>query len=134
MATGVAVLPFVEGKVGLMRIWRHPVRSFQWETPRGFIEPRESPQTAALRELREETGLICSPKKIHSLGAIAPEAGAFQARVHLFCARDCKKTGIMQREFGHGSLKYFTLRQARQMALSGRIEDPATLACILKSL
>ena len=34
-------------------------RLSQWMPPGGHIEPDEEPQEAALREVREETGLIC---------------------------------------------------------------------------
>src|SRR5215470_15061422 len=59
--TGVAVLPICEGKIGLLRIYRHTIEGDSWEIPRGFVEKNESPVESAIRELVEETGLSCDP-------------------------------------------------------------------------
>lgn len=42
----------------LVRQYRHPVGRKTWEVVAGGLEPGETPQDAALRELREETGYI----------------------------------------------------------------------------
>ena len=64
---GVSILPIRDGNILLQRQYRYPVRSWQWELPGGFVDPGETPDEAAERELKEETGY--SVKKLHSLGA-----------------------------------------------------------------
>ena len=40
----------------LVRQYRYPWQLASWELPSGIIDPGESPETAAIREIREETG------------------------------------------------------------------------------
>ncbi|HEY0395353.1 MAG TPA: NUDIX hydrolase [Candidatus Elarobacter sp.] len=42
----------------LVRQYRHPLARDNWEVVAGGIEPGESPEEAAVRELREETGYV----------------------------------------------------------------------------
>ena len=53
---GVSILPIRDGNILLQRQYRYPVCSWQWELPGGFVDPGETPDEAARRELKEETG------------------------------------------------------------------------------
>ena len=55
--SGVSVVPVIEGQVVLLHNYRYPIEAGGWEVVRGFIDEDETPATAALRELTEETGL-----------------------------------------------------------------------------
>jgi 8-oxo-dGTP pyrophosphatase MutT (NUDIX family) len=46
----------------------HATRSPRWDIPKGTAEPDESFVDAAVRELREETGLVASPDALVALG------------------------------------------------------------------
>ena len=43
-------------KLILVRQYRYPWQTASWELPSGIIDPGESPENAAIREIREETG------------------------------------------------------------------------------
>jgi ADP-ribose pyrophosphatase len=46
------------GEMLLVRQYRHPLARDNWEVVAGGLEPGESPEEAAVRELREETGYV----------------------------------------------------------------------------
>jgi A/G-specific adenine glycosylase len=53
-----------------------------WEFPGGKIEPSETPEEAARRELREETGLAAGP--LHSRGVVRHGYSHFTVELHVF--------------------------------------------------
>ncbi len=63
----------------------------RWTLPKGGVEPQETPEQAALREVREETGFGAHIER--SLGSIAysfvwrPERVRYHKRVHYFAMR-----------------------------------------------
>ena len=131
LITGVAVLPEVDGKLGLLRIYRHAIQRHLWEIPRGFVDPGESDRSSALRELEEETGLLCADADLESLGVFAPEPGILAARVHLFVAHRCHAVRPFSgEEFGHKEFRLFDPAQLSALHATGEIQDSSTLiAC-----
>ena len=59
---GVGAVVVVDGSILLVRRARPP-QAGHWSVPGGHLEPDETPQEGAVRELAEETGLtgICGP-------------------------------------------------------------------------
>lgn len=83
---GVAVLPLLpNGKVALNRNFRHATRSWEYELPRGAINIGEHPEKAALREVKEETGMVVDGLQL--LGYIAPDSGLTNSVVPVFLAK-----------------------------------------------
>lgn len=114
---GILILPELDQKIGLMRCWRHQFSCEIWQGPAGFMEPGESAQTAALRELKEETGLTCSLDELISLGSFCPDAALVEGRVALFLAR-CTGTTMkpfMAKEIGTGRLEYFSHEALKEL-------------------
>jgi len=131
--TGVAILPVAENRIGLIRIFRHPVRAWTYEIPRGFVGAGEDLNAGAVRELDEETGISCDPADILSLGFIFPDAGILCARVALFVATLCiaGKTSL-EPEIGHGNLEWFDQDAMLDMDRANKLEDPFTLAAFYR--
>lgn len=132
--SGVSVLPVVGSRVGLQRVYRHPIAKWVWEVPRGFIDEGEMPLQAAARELEEESGLVCTLEDLRALGAVTPEAGVIRARILLFAALNCRFIGRCDdgSEPGIGALLWFGLEEALAMADRGDIEDATTVVALYR--
>lgn len=127
------MLPIVDGKFGLLKIYRHAIQSDSWEIPRGFIDEGESDLTAALRELEEETGLSCDRSQIKSLGFVTPDAGVLAARVHVHVALRCIRIQPYSApELGHREFCLFEVTELKNMIGRSEIQDPCTLIAYCK--
>jgi ADP-ribose pyrophosphatase len=74
-----------DGRILLVRQWRHAVAKALWEIPAGTCEPSEQPEATARRELAEETGYDAAVWE--SLGG-GPTAPGYSGEVlHFFAAR-----------------------------------------------
>lgn len=123
---GVSILPVRNGNILLQRQYRYPVRSWQWELSGGFVDPGETPEEAAARELKEETGY--SVKKLHSLGAFYPSFGSTNEKIWLFAA-ECGEAGDIDREPGEIiQMKEVTEEQFRELVAEGQFMHGAGLA------
>jgi 8-oxo-dGTP pyrophosphatase MutT (NUDIX family) len=81
------VLPLTgDGHIIMVEQYRHGIGRFSLELPAGIIDGGESPLDAAIRELREETGL--SAREWHPMTTCAPEPSKHTNLAHLFVATD----------------------------------------------
>ena len=129
---GVVMAPIDErGRLLLVRQFRHPVRRWLVECPRGGRDAGESPEEAAARELREEVGAEASA--FLPLGRLAPDSGQLGTVVWLLAAR-VRRTGPAQQEDTEAidrvvPMTYAALRSACER---GEILDAFTLAVVLR--
>ncbi|MCX6847459.1 MAG: NUDIX hydrolase [Verrucomicrobia bacterium] len=79
---GTVVVPTFENEVFLIRLFRHPVRAWSLELPRGFAEPGMSPEENALRETLEELGV--EGLGAVELGIITPNTGLLATRARVY--------------------------------------------------
>jgi ADP-ribose pyrophosphatase len=75
---------FEDGRLALVRQYRHAARRWMLEVPAGRLEPGEDPLAAARRELEEETGLRA--ERWRRLQSFYPAPGFCTERLHLFLA------------------------------------------------
>lgn len=53
-----------DDQVVLVRQYRYAINDYIYEFPAGLVEPGEDFRSAAIREMKEETGLILTPVKV----------------------------------------------------------------------
>ena len=81
----VNIVPVTDrGEVVMVRQYRHGLGEITLEIPGGMVDPGESPQAAAIRELLEETGYRA--REVKSIGAVSPNPALFGNRVHSYAA------------------------------------------------
>ena len=130
---GVAVLPVYKSKVGLIRVFRHPLARWSWEAIKGHVEQGEDIRAAAVRELQEEAGFFVAAQDIVDLGAVSPEAGVIKARTRLFAATVSGKAGgKVDGELGHGEMVFYNRTEIDNLIALGEIEDASTLVVLYK--
>ena len=85
-ATGVAVMAILpNGKIVLNRNFRHATRSWEYELPRGAVGIGERMEDAAMREVKEETGMVVD--QLQLLGNMATDSGVTNAVIPVFLAK-----------------------------------------------
>ena len=132
---GICVIPFFRGNFFLMNCWRHQFEEFVLQAPTGFVEKGEKPFETAIRELKEETSLICKPENLISLGSFIPDAGLVEGRVALFLAKEFKKSKLKSdEEIGSSNLISYSKKDIKDFVENGKNIGGSTLVACMRSL
>ena len=131
--TGVCILPVMGESVVLVDCYRHPLGRMSLEAPKGFIDAGETPAQAALRELAEETGLICSGADLVRLGTVAPEPGIISGRVALFAGLRCSgKLRVDPAEIGLSAVRLLDEAELAHEITTERFQDAVSLLLLCR--
>ena len=126
----VVILPIVDDTtVCLLRNHRFVVNETLWEVPAGTLEPGEELESAARRELQEETGYTSETMQYR--GFVYASPGVMDEKLHLFFARGL--TAGEANPEADEQLEPVTvlLSDAVRMVLDGEIKDAKTVTAIL---
>src|ERR1700676_1519110 len=126
----VWVLPVLsDGRVVLIRQYRHAARTFLWELVAGRIDEGESPRKAAARELIEETGYRA--KRFRIFLDFFPSPGFLEERMFILLAEDLRE-GIAQPEKDERiENRAYDRKELEQMIQKRIIRDGKTIAGLL---
>jgi len=123
----VVVLPHLaDGRLLLVRQYRHAAGRSLWELVAGGIEQGETPNEAARRELTEETGYCTS--HLTPLFDFYPSPGVLTERMFLVEARELTLSKAQPESDERIRVGRFTRRQVKAMLAAGKIKDGKTLA------
>ena len=126
----VVVLPVLDdGRIVLIRQYRHAAGQYLWELVAGHKEPDESVVTGAHRELLEETGYTA--KRIRKMIEVYPSPGLLGERMDIFLAQGLTKGKARPEDDEKITQKIVTLREAERWIKSGKIRDSKSVAGIL---
>jgi 8-oxo-dGTP pyrophosphatase MutT (NUDIX family) len=93
----VNIIPLTpKDEVVMVQQYRHGIRSVTLEIPGGLVEPDDSPEEAARRELLEETGY--REESMISLSAVHPNPAIQNNICHTFLARNVYPTGTQNQD------------------------------------
>jgi ADP-ribose pyrophosphatase len=125
----VGIVPLREnGRVVLVRQYRHPVGDWLLEIPAGSVDPGETPEACARRELAEEIG--CRAEDTICLGGFYLSPGYATEFMHIFLARGLSPAAADPDEDEQIDLAEMPLTEALRMARSGELCDAKTIAAL----
>ena len=126
----VAALPVLDdGRVVLIRQYRYAVDERVWEIPAGRIDPGETPEEGARRELEEEIGYTAAA--LEPLCTFYTTPGFCDERMHLFRASGLRKVPARPEEDERIETAFFPLDEARAMIGRGEVREGKTLVALL---
>jgi len=126
---GITLVAFdPDGKLLMVRQYRHPAGRYLLELPAGTLDPNETPEVCAERELQEETGY--RPGHLRKLGSFYLAPGYDAEYQHVFYASELTESKLDGDEETL-SLERHDLEEVLEMVADGRIEDAKTSAALL---
>lgn len=128
---GGAVLAAVtdEGKLVMVRQYRKAAKRVMLEVPAGKIDPGESAETTAKRELKEETGY--TPKHVRFLMQFFPSVGYSEEILHLYLCTGLEAGETHFDENEALDIEEYEIDELYEMVMAGKIEDAKTIIAIL---
>jgi ADP-ribose pyrophosphatase len=127
---GAAVVALTDKcEVVLVKQYRHPVGEYLLELPAGKLEPNDSPEKAAERELEEEAGYQAEEWKLLSTAYPAP--GYCGEKLFIYLAQGLKPVERRPDFDEEIEVVYLPFEEARDLVYSGEIRDAKTIIGLL---
>jgi ADP-ribose pyrophosphatase len=130
-----AVVPFLSDPAGddpqllLIRQYRYAAEQYLYEVPAGRLDPNETPEHCARRELREETG--CDAERIEHLFTMYTTPGFTDEKIHLFMAVGLSRGQAAREADEFIEVETMPLSRALSLIERGEIQDGKTALSIL---
>ena len=126
-AAGTVVVS--EGAVLLL--WRHRfiTGTWGWEVPAGGVDPGESLEAAAAREVLEETGW--RPGPLRRLHGYHPSNGLSDQRFELFLASSASYVGEPSDPGESSRVEWVPAGRVRSLVAAGEVQDGLSVTALL---
>ncbi len=115
-----------DGKIVMIRQWRPGADGEILELPAGGINQDEEPMTAAVRELREETGALC--EEAYPLLMIQPSPAYNDEKVHMFYCKVTDYVELALDDNEYVTIERYSLEELIEKIMHGEISDSKTVA------
>jgi ADP-ribose pyrophosphatase len=122
-ATVVAV--DAEGRVCLLRQFRHAAGGWITELPAGKLDDLEPPLQCAQRELAEEAGMTAA--RWDCLGQFYSSPGVLTEVIHVYLARELTPCDAAPEEHEVFDASWLPLSEAVGLATAARLQDAKTI-------
>lgn len=126
----VVVLPVLkDGRILMIRQYRHATRQYLWELVAGRIDEGETVKEAAARELKEETGYAAT--RFSEFLDVFPTPGFLEERMHILLAKGLTK-GEAKPEADEKIISHlYRVKELKHMIQRGKLKDAKSIAGIL---
>lgn len=124
-----------EGRVLLIRQYRHPIRTRAWEIPAGLLDVSgEPPLTGAQRELAEEADLAAATW--HVLADFQNSPGGSDETIRVYLARDVSAVPAFARhdEEADIEVRWVPLDDVVDAVLARRVQSPSLVVGALAAV
>ena len=127
----IGILPLsADGFTWLVGQWRYPLNAYSWEIPEGGGPLGEAPIDTAVRELKEETGIVA--KKFEEIMQLHLSNSATNEHAFVFLATDLTFEESEPEESEDLQVKKVHINEAFEMVMKGEITDAISVAAIFK--
>lgn len=128
----IGVVPLdEEGNTWLVGQYRYALSSYEWEIIEGGCPQGEEPVEAALRELKEETGLVAETCEV-LMDNLALSNSVTDERATIFVASGLTQTEASPEECEKLEVRKLPLAEAIAMVHKGIITDSVSVIALLK--
>jgi ADP-ribose pyrophosphatase len=121
-----------DGRIVLVRQYRHPVGEMVWELPAGRLDEGESPEEAAQRELQEEIGHRA--RDLQKIAFFYTTPGFCDEAMHVFRGTGLEPAKKQGDEDERIEVQAFALPDLEAMIEGGEIREGKTLVALLLEL
>ena len=125
---GSAILCVKDGKVLLVKQFRYPYKKVIYEIPAGKVNAGETPEQTALRELKEEGGIIA--EKAEKLFDVYPSPGYTEEIIRIYKAEGLTQGEVKLDDDEFLSGEWFNLSTLKKMVDNNEIKDAKTLIAL----
>jgi len=131
-AVGVVVRgPGPTGEDSVLLLWRHRfiTGSWGWEVPAGGVDPGETLESAAAREVLEETGW--APGPLRRMHGYHPSNGLSDQRFELYAAAGAVHVGEPSDPAESLKVEWVPVARLRELLAGGEVVDGLSLTALL---
>lgn len=126
-AGGVPI--FADGRIALVKQYRHPAGRDLLEIPAGKIDGNEPPERCAAREIEEELGVRVG--RIEKLAEFYSTPGFCEEKLFVYLATELEESVQKLDHDEAVEIVYLTLEEAWQLVESGEIVDAKTIIALM---